>query len=217
LALIDIILTGSNLPQAKRISMAEEKKEAAAPAAKEKEKAAAPAPAAPTGKSNPLVALLLLLNAAGLGFVGFMQFQNSMKWAKEPSVVDIVKSEVKAQAEANGENKDSDSALSKKLPEGLLLPLKGFTANLAQGDGPRRFLRLNAVLRFSKDSKAEEFKNRKPQIRDSIISILNSKRPEDVLSEEGKLFLKEEIKSSINSFLVEGSVVDVYYVGFQIN
>lgn len=200
--------------------MAEEKKEAApaAEAAKDKkDAAAAPAAAPAAAKSSPMVALLLMLNAGGLGFVGYMQFQNNEKWAKEPSVVDIVKSEVKAQAEASGDNKDADSALSKKLPEGLLLPLEGFTANLAQGDGPRRFLRLNAVLRFSKDSKEVEFKNRKPQIRDSIISILNSKRPEDVLSEEGKLFLKEEIKSSINSFLVEGSVVDVYYVGFQIN
>ncbi len=91
------------------------------------------------------------------------------------------------------------------------------TVNLAQGDGPRRFLRFNAVLKFSKDSSEEEFKARGAQIKDSIITLLNSKRPQDLLTVEGKNYLKEEIKSSINSFLVDGSVVDVYYVGFQIN
>ncbi|MCY4643365.1 MAG: flagellar basal body-associated FliL family protein [Bacteriovoracales bacterium] len=101
--------------------------------------------------------------------------------------------------------------------EGILLPLDSFTANLAQGDGPRRFIRFNAVLKFTRDSLEEEFRARKPQIRDSIISILNSKRPNDLLKKEGKDYLKEEIKSSINSFLVDGKVLAVYYVGFQIN
>jgi len=79
------------------------------------------------------------------------------------------------------------------------------------------FVRLNAVLKFSSSSKSEEFEARKPQIRDTIISILNSKRPEDLLKKEGKVYLKEEIKASINSFLIDGKVVDIFYVGFQIN
>ena len=37
------------------------------------------------------------------------------------------------------------------------------------------------------------------------------------LKREGKEYLKEEIKSAINSFLIEGNVVEVYYVAFQIN
>ena len=97
------------------------------------------------------------------------------------------------------------------------MPLDRFTANLAQGDGPRRFVNLNLVLKFSQDSKEEEFKARKPQIRDTIISILNSKRPEDLLKVEGKKYLKEEIKSSINAFLLDGHIMDVFYMGFQIN
>ena len=76
---------------------------------------------------------------------------------------------------------------------------------------------MNAVLKFSKKSKEEEFKARKPQIRDVIISTLNSKRPEDLLKVEGKSFLKEEIKNAINTFLVDGEVIDIYYVGFQVN
>ena len=53
---------------------------------------------------------------------------------------------------------------------------------LAQGDGPKRFVRLSTVLKFSKDSNEDEFNRRKSQIRDTIITTLNGKRPEDLLS-----------------------------------
>lgn len=104
-----------------------------------------------------------------------------------------------------------------KEGEGKYLVLEGFTANLAQGDGPRRFIRLNLVLKFTPDSNEEEYKNRRHQIRDTIISLLNSKRPEDLLISEGKSFLKEEMRSAINTFLIDGKILDVFYTGFQIN
>jgi flagellar FliL protein len=55
----------------------------------------------------------------------------------------------------------------------------------------------------------------KLEIRSSV--SLNTKRPEDLLKKEGKLYLKEEIRTAINSFLIDGNVVDVFYIGFQIN
>ena len=45
----------------------------------------------------------------------------------------------------------------------------------------------------------------------------STKRADDLLKKEGKSFLKEEIKASINSFLVDGRVEDIYYISFQIN
>jgi len=178
----------------------------------EEEKKAAPAPAA--GGKNPLVAVLLLLNLVGMGAIAYLQFTAMKAETEKPSVRDIVKAEMK---EAMGDIDDGEDFGNVKESDGHLFPLEGFTANLAQGDGPRRFVRLNAVLKFSSDSKEEEFKARKPQIRDTVISILNSKRPEDLLKKEGKAYLKEEIKAAINSFLIDGHVTDVYYVGFQIN
>lgn len=160
---------------------------------------------------NPLIAVLMLLNIVFMGVIVYMQYVGHQKLASTPSVQDIVRDEMKAAmdtGEETGEAIDQD---------GILFPLEGFAANLAQGDGPRRYLRMNAVLKFSKSSNEEEFKARKPQIRDTIISIVNSKRPTDLLKLEGKNFLKEEIKSSINSFLVDGQVVDMFYVSFQVH
>ncbi|MBT3983762.1 MAG: hypothetical protein HOE90_20575 [Bacteriovoracaceae bacterium] len=167
-------------------------------------------------QKSPLVLLLLIVNAAGIGAIAFMQFQSHQKEMAKPDIQDVVKAAMEKKiSEEDGGEEEAISPIKKD--KGLLLPLEGFTANLAQGDGPRRFVRLNAVLKFSSSSKSEEFEARKPQIRDTIISILNSKRPEDLLKKEGKVYLKEEIKASINSFLIDGKVVDIFYVGFQIN
>jgi flagellar FliL protein len=148
-----------------------------------------------------------------MAVVAYFQWTYMQQLKTQPTVQDIVKAEMKAI-----EGEEGSTTTPKKIEDdGILFPLDAFTANLAQSDGPRRFVRLNAVLKFSKVSSEEEFKARKPQIRDAIISILNSKRPDDLLQTEGKSFLKEEIKSAINAFLVDGNVIDVFYVGFQIN
>lgn len=166
---------------------------------------------------NPLVAILLITNAVALGAVAFLQYKTHLRESEKPSIHDVVKAQMKELNPEVGEHGETEEGVKKEEKDGNLLPLAGFTANLAHGDGPRRYVRLDAVLKFSKESKEEEFKTRQPQIRDVIISILNSKRPEDLLKIEGKSYLKEEIKAAINSFLIDGQVEDVYYVGFQIN
>ena len=166
-----------------------------------------------TGK-NSLLALLLFLNMIVVLGIGFMQYSIFKKQSEEISLKDIIESDIRNPA-GSIENETLDGMAKKE--EGILFPLESFTANLAQGDGARRFVRMVAVLKFSTDSSEEEFQARIPQIRDTVINTLNSKRPEDILKVEGKTFLKEEIKSSINSFLIDGRVLDVFYVSFQVN
>jgi flagellar protein FliL len=164
--------------------------------------------------SNPILIIILVLNSILVGAIAYFQLQTHKMITSQPSVAEIADSvKLAVQKEAD----ETELTAEGKEEDGILFPLQGFTANLAQGDGPRRFVRLNSVLKFSKGSNEEEFKARTPQIRDAVISVLNSKRPEDLLKVEGKKYLKEEIKAAINTFLVDGSVIDVYYVGFQIN
>lgn len=165
-------------------------------------------------QKNPLVTILLIVNLIVLTVIAYFQFKAHERDALRPSVRDVVQAQMR---DLNLIQEEGNADISGKNEEGFLLPLDGFVANLAQGDGPRRFIRLNMFLKFAKDSKKEEFNSRKPQIQDTIISILNSKRPEDLLKAEGKAFLKEEIKSAINSYLIDGHVQEVYYVSFQIN
>ncbi|MBI2519435.1 MAG: flagellar basal body-associated FliL family protein [Bdellovibrio sp.] len=169
------------------------------------------------GGKNPLLLVLVILNTVVTGLIASMQWAAHTKKASEPDIKDVVRTEMQAQLQSEEKNTQNEVTGKAKEEDGLLFPLEPFTANLAQTDGPRRYVRLNTVLKFKKSSSEEEFKARQPQIRDSIISILNSKRPNDLLNAEGKEFLKEEIKSAINNFLVDSMVIDVYYVGFQIN
>ena len=175
----------------------------------------------PSGKAakgmvglNSLMMILVAVNTAVILGIGVLQFMTFQQASVEPTMKDLVNAEIKAQDSSQGFEDEAGMAVAE---EGILFPLESFTANLAQGDGARRFVRMVAVLKFSKDSSEEEFQVRKPQIRDSIISTLNSKRPEDLLKSEGKRYLKEEIKSSINSFLIDGRVDDVFYISFQVN
>jgi flagellar FliL protein len=169
-------------------------------------------PAKTPSSKNPLVAILLILNMLALGAVAFMQYKFMEMESKKPDLTKLL-------AESNNVNPDlaSETLPTEDLKKESLLDLETFTVNLAQGDGPRRYVRLQAVLKMSEDSDSTEVEARKPQIRDTVISILNSKRPEDLLKRDGKLYLKEQIKSAINSYLIDGKVVDVFYVGFQIN
>ncbi len=194
--------------------------------------------AAPSGK-NPLLVILVLVNTIAVGAIGFFQFQNHKKLNSVTTAADLMKQDLEggggehaAVAEGgggHGEKKaegghgggekkgEGKGEVEGVKADGLLYPLEPFTANLAQGDGPRRFIRISLVLKFNKEAKKEEVDARKPQISDTIISMLNAKKPEELLKKEGKEYLKEEVKTSINNFLVDGQVTDIYYVGFQIN
>lgn len=170
-------------------------------------------PAAKKGSSsgaNPLLSAVLLLNTVLIGVIGYFQYQAHLEMSQRPEITDVIRAEMLLNEERRqtGEAREQD---------GILFPLETFTANLAQSDGPRRFIRMNAVLKFSRSSSEAEFRSREPQIRDAVISILNSKRAEDLLKAEGKNYLKEEIKSAINAFLIDSEVIDVFYVGFQIS
>jgi flagellar FliL protein len=177
---------------------------------------AAPAPAASGEKKNPLLIILMIANIGAMGTVAFFQWKFMEMEAKRPDLTQLLKEKDSAQPEASGEAA-GEQKTNEVVKKENLLPLDSFTVNLAQGEGPRRYVRLDAVLKMSDDAKAPEFEARKPQIRDTIISILNTKRADDLLKKEGKGYLKEEIKASINSFLVDGRVEDIYYISFQIN
>ena len=177
----------------------------------------------PASAKNPLLVVLVAVNTLAVLAIGFFQFQNHKKLTSVTTAADVMQQQLAAEAgagAAQAEGGAEGAAGAQKVEpksEGLLYPIDPFTANLAQGDGPRRYIRISLVLKFTKETKKEEVDARKPQISDTIISMLNAKKPEELLKREGKEYLKEEIKTSINNFLVDGHLEEIYYVGFQIN
>ena len=185
--------------------------------------------AATSGK-NPLLVVLVLVNTLAVCAIGFFQFQNHKKLNSVTTAADIMQQQLAGgeHAEGGGEAAGAPAgeqggvaaaagAASSVKTDGLMYPIDPFTANLAQGEGPKRYIRISLVLKFTKETKKEEVDSRKPQISDAIISMLNAKKPEELLKREGKDYLKEEIKTAINNFMIDGHLEDIYYVGFQIN
>lgn len=91
-----------------------------------------------------------------------------------------------------------------------------FTANLS-GPASTHYAKITVNFEVSKDSDEEELKQRRPQFRDKIISLLNSKKPADLQTAEGRSFLKEEIKANANQYVKKGKVEGVYFSAFVIN
>lgn len=113
------------------------------------------------------------------------------------------------------------SSQTEKVPENnsevirSVYSLDTFIVNLADKGG-RRFLRVTMDLELKDESLAGEIDKRLSQIRDSILMIIPTKRFEDINSVEGKITLRDEIMTKLNSFLKDGSITNIYFVDFVI-
>ena len=55
-----------------------------------------------------------------------------------------------------------------------------------------------------------------PQVRDSILMILPSKRFEDISTVQGKIALRDQILETINGFLAQGKITSIYFKEFVV-
>ncbi len=164
--------------------------------------AAEPPPAGEGGgKSKILIIVIALVLVLGLGGGAAVYF--------------VVLPKMKGGEQAGekgafaGKEVEADMA---SLGETIELP--SFIVNLSEGTG--RYLKVTLVLKLSTDKVAEEIKNREPQIKDAVITVLSSKSPEEILSVQGKYDLKGEIMKRINVFLSTGVVRELYFVEFVV-
>jgi len=95
-----------------------------------------------------------------------------------------------------------------------------FIVNLADLSDPH-YLKVNLVLEVEGGEKKKEGGEgggggnpQEARARDSIITVLTKKHFADLLTEEGKDQLKEELKASLNSELKDTKVVHIYFTSF---
>jgi flagellar FliL protein len=91
--------------------------------------------------------------------------------------------------------------------------MEPFLVNLAD---PGRLRYLKVTLHVETNQKGEEFQKRLPQSRDSVLTLLSSKKSRDLMTSEGKNALREEIKEKMNQLLVETKVRNIYFTEFVI-
>lgn len=176
--------------------------------------AAAPAPAAAPAsggsKTNIIYVVLIVINMFFLAGVGWMIYQGKKKDNAEPKIEHVIKGEHDTQETEHKEEKQFI---------GKVVPLETFIVNLAGSKG-RKVAKVMMELELKdNDGKnvADEIDKRKAQVRDIIIIILSSKKYEEVSNKEGIENLKNEIKDTINSFLTNGKISNVFFTEFIYN
>ncbi|RLC11453.1 MAG: flagellar protein FliL, partial [Deltaproteobacteria bacterium] len=113
------------------------------------------------------VMFLLVLMMGGVFFMMWSKVSNmasQIEPEKEPEQVEVVVEEQQVKP---------------------IFPLKSFIVNLA-GENGKRYLKIKMDLEIAKEELNDSIRQRIPQIRDSIMMILTSKRYEDIKDTAGK-------------------------------
>ena len=161
---------------------------------------------APRSGKPMILYALVIINMLVVAGVGFMVYSGKKKEAAQPGISDVIQGEHEAQH-------DPDAQVEEKEFVGTMVPMEMFLVNLSGANG-RKLLKVLMELEVEGQKVQEEIEKRKPQIRDIIITLLSSKTYEQVSSVEGKDYLREEVRDTVNSFLTKGKIKRVLFTEF---
>jgi flagellar FliL protein len=120
-----------------------------------------------------------------------------------------------AEGAAAPEEEDDIAAM---LQRGAVVPLEPFVVNLADPDAAR-YLRIKISLMVDdKEKVAEVIENQALQlkVRDTILQTLTRKTSQDLINDEGKNKLRQEIRDQVEPFFRDPNLMDVMFTGFVI-
>jgi len=153
--------------------------------------------------SNKILVLLIgvmMMLMLGLGGGLFMMW-NQLSALNAQSVADA------------GEQPDEVVSLEQSL--GPIFSLDTFIVNLADKGGTR-YLRVTMDLELGNSDLEDELHKRLPQVRDSLLMILPSKRFEDISTVQGKTALRNEMLEALNGYLGQGKITNIYFKEFVV-
>jgi flagellar FliL protein len=94
-------------------------------------------------------------------------------------------------------------------------PLDSIVVNLMGNEG-ERYLKTTIQLEISNENCISELDSLKPEITDSLLDLLSSRKYEEIADFEGKQRLRDEIAIRLNNYLSKGQVTKVYFTEFII-
>jgi len=99
--------------------------------------------------------------------------------------------------------------------QGHIYSMDPFLVNLAAPDQVR-YLKVWNATATTERKPDEEYQQRLSQLRDSILTVLSTKRYQDIFNSEGKKKLKEEIIARLNPLVKHFQVKAVYFTEFVV-
>lgn len=149
--------------------------------------------------------LIIIIAAVFLLFTGMVGAGFFVLWQKMSATL--------ATATQSTQEEKKEEEPTDKL--GPLYSLSTLIVNLSD-DGGKRYLRTTLELELSVPEVSEEIVNRLPQIKDTILIILSTKKFNDVNSMEGKIRLRDEIIEKVNTLLTKGQLTNIFFTEFVI-
>lgn len=176
--------------------MAEEQQQAQAPEKKG------------SGQKPILFIGLAVVNLIFMAVIAYMVFAYKQGEEEKITMKDVVQEEGSEQKRAEAEASDEYV--------GALVPLETFLVNLSGVRGGR-LMKITMSLEVNNEEVKDEIEKRKPEIRDTILILLASKSFDQISSVDGKDFLREEVRDTLNAYLTKGKVKRVLFTEFFYN
>ena len=117
-------------------------------------------------------------------------------------------------APAAESKQSAQQAAGAALSMGHVIALEPFIVNLAGNS--RSYLKLSMSLEVSDPVLEEQIVSKMPRIQDTILFVLSSKTHDEIVTSEGKTVLKDELLTRLNSFVVAGTIENIYFTSFVI-
>lgn len=179
----------------------------------------APAQPSPPGRSRGagvawfiLGLALAVLASTGSAFIVYLMFNRNLPPPREsaPQVAETTRGPAQsapARAEA-----------AEVPPLGPTLAVDDFVVNLAPGPGAIvHYVRMGVVIEGDRPAVVDELRRREPQVRDTIIGIVRSRRFDQLTTSDGVESVRRELVEALQRLAgSKGRVVNVYFTDFVI-
>ncbi len=100
-------------------------------------------------------------------------------------------------------------------PVGEMFSLEPFVVNLADPQGDR-YLKLKISMEVDDPAAVERARKLSPKLRDIVIMMISSLAFEEVMTPEGKLRIREELRTRFNRVLEPYRVENIYFSEFVV-
>lgn len=117
------------------------------------------------------------------------------------------------QVSAEEQAKAEKEAAAKNV--GPMIDIASFIVNILDDDGTR-YLKTAITLEVDDQATAEEINLRMPQLKDAILLLISNKTFAELRDLQGKLQLRAELTTRINSLLKSGQVKQIYFTDFVV-
>lgn len=151
-----------------------------------------------------VVAILVVGAGAYFGYTKFLKDKESTTKTAAHTTQQVVIQQTQQQTGATGQQ----TAFVQPIISEKTFGLDEFLVNLADEDG-KRYLKVKVFLGYDSKKLDSELEEKKPILRDSIISVLRTKKAADI-TPKGVETIKLEIIQKINPILEKGQLNNVY-------